>query len=431
MMLSFFRKLISDARGNVLVLTAAGLPVLIGFVGLGTDTIQWTLWKRQIQRGADSGAIAAVYQRIQAANSLSDVKDAVAKDLSVNKNDVGTYVSGYPKIVFLPDTSAGKNQVEVELAVTRPLAFSSLFLSSPPIITTRAVAAVVPGRPFCVISTESTSKTGIMGSGNGTVNLDCGMITNSTSLNAAIAKGDATMNTDAIAAVGGIQESNNWVGAEYLPFSLPITDPYAHVPGTIPAGTPSRGAFNDQPGTVTDLQPGVYTNFNVQGTVNLAPGTYYLDGTNLSAGSQARIVGTGVTIVLTNSSSASTATIGGVNMNAGATMNLVAPTADSDVYKGIAIYQDRRAVDTMANGDTLSSSSPNQINGNAGTSITGSLYFPNQQITLNGTGTMDSTCTMMVVKRVVFSGNGTMNLSRSCDAADINPFEGRAIRLIA
>ena len=116
-------------------------------------------------------------------------------------------------------------------------------------------------------------------------------------------------------------------------------------------------------------------------------------------------------------------------MNAGVNLNIDAPT--SGTYKGIAIYQDRRAVDTMPSGETLSSSSPNQINGNAGTSITGSLYFPNQQITLNGPGTMDSACMMMVVKRVVFSGNGTLNLSKACTETDINPFQGRAIRLIA
>ena len=31
--------------------------------GLATDTIQWTLWKRQLQRAADSAAIAGVYDR--------------------------------------------------------------------------------------------------------------------------------------------------------------------------------------------------------------------------------------------------------------------------------------------------------------------------------------------------------------------------------
>jgi hypothetical protein len=35
-----------DWRGNVFVMAAAGIPVLIGAAGLATDTIQWYLWKR-------------------------------------------------------------------------------------------------------------------------------------------------------------------------------------------------------------------------------------------------------------------------------------------------------------------------------------------------------------------------------------------------
>lgn len=432
MSLSFFKRLRRDKRGNVLMITAAGLPVLMGFVGLGTDTIQWALWKRQIQRGADSSAIAGVYQRIQAANTLSDVELAVNKDLTVNKNDVGAYVAGYPKIAFKGDDLKGKQKVEVELAVTKKLSFSGMFLSAPPVIKAKAVAAIVPGAEFCVISLETTSKTGILGDGNGTVNIGCGMITNSASLDAAMAKGSAVINTQAIAAVGGVQESNNWSGSEYLPFSLPIKDPFANVPATIPVGTPVRGAFSDSPGLTNTLQPGVYTKFDAKGKITLSPGTYFLNATDLVMGAQARIVGVGVTIVLTNADLSATAPIGGVKMTAGATLDISAPTGATDVYKGIALYQDRRAIDTMANGDTLSANSPNQLNGNSGTVITGAIYFPKQQITLTGNGTMETSCMLMVIKRIVFNGNGsTMNLRKNCFGTGASPFEGQAVRLIS
>ena len=52
-----------DRRGNALVIAGAALPLLVGAAGLATDTIQWTLWKRQLQRAADSAAIAGVYDR--------------------------------------------------------------------------------------------------------------------------------------------------------------------------------------------------------------------------------------------------------------------------------------------------------------------------------------------------------------------------------
>ena len=62
-MIGFIRKLIEDRRGNALVIAGACLPLIVGAAGLATDTIQWTLWKRQLQRAADSAAIAGVYDR--------------------------------------------------------------------------------------------------------------------------------------------------------------------------------------------------------------------------------------------------------------------------------------------------------------------------------------------------------------------------------
>ena len=76
--------------------------------------------------------------------------------------------------------------------------------------------------------------------------------------------------------------------------------------------------------------------------------------------------------------------------------NITAPT--SGTFKGIAIYQDRRATDK---------SPGNNINGNSGSIIQGALYFPTQQLDYNGTGTADAICTMFVARRVNFSGNNT------------------------
>src|SRR3954447_19306209 len=83
-MISFFRKLWRDKRGNALVIAAAALPLVIGSAGLASDTIQWTLWKRQLQRAADSGAIAGVYSIVETAGTRTGVSDAVTRDLTYN-----------------------------------------------------------------------------------------------------------------------------------------------------------------------------------------------------------------------------------------------------------------------------------------------------------------------------------------------------------
>src|SRR3954465_9466718 len=82
-MISFFRKLFKNKRGNTLAIAGACLPLIVGAAGLASDTIQWTLWKRQLQRAADSGALSGVYTRIQT-DTQTEVEAAVTHDISLN-----------------------------------------------------------------------------------------------------------------------------------------------------------------------------------------------------------------------------------------------------------------------------------------------------------------------------------------------------------
>ncbi|MDP9085901.1 MAG: Tad domain-containing protein [Pseudomonadota bacterium] len=78
------------------MMMGAMLPLVIGCAGLATDTIQWTLWKRQLQRAADSAAIAGVFQRV-VTNTQTGVETAVCNDLAKNQKTgmalSGTYVT--------------------------------------------------------------------------------------------------------------------------------------------------------------------------------------------------------------------------------------------------------------------------------------------------------------------------------------------------
>jgi hypothetical protein len=113
---------------------------------------------------------------------------------------------------------------------------------------------------------------------------------------------------------------------------------------------------------------------------------------------------TGCTIVLTNSNTASNATIGTFNSNSQAHNNITAPTTGP--YKGIAIYQDRRA-----------SGGTDHVNGGSGNVLSGVVYFPNDTLWLNGTGSAVSLCSMFVAKNLVFNGNGNIAISSAADAA--------------
>src|SRR6476620_6591377 len=167
-MIGFIRRILKDRRGNTLAIAAAWLPLVVGAAGLATDTIQWTLWKRQLQRAADSAAIAGVYDRSSSSGSTSTVSSTVSHDLTLNLHTWMGVKTGYPQLSYPADTAVLKYQVQVSLAVQQPLPFSSLFMSSAPTIIANATAASVPaGGDACVQALEtSASKWGNTNPGN-------------------------------------------------------------------------------------------------------------------------------------------------------------------------------------------------------------------------------------------------------------------------
>ena len=448
-MRNIFREIWEDKRGNSLIIAAAALPLLLGSAGLATDTIQWALWKRQLQRAADSAAIAGVYDRYHNDGATTTTDDAVDHDLDLNNSlkDKVALVSGYPKVSFPADNTALKltDQVTVELAVQRPLSFSSMFMTNAPVIKTSATAATVPGGDkYCVVSLEKGNKTGIQGSGNASVQTDCAWITNSISNNAAAGQGDAELWATAIAAAGGIAQSANWHVGRYDPYAPALDDPYADVnpdpsdvadkcgTGSLPAVAIPNGGGPNKPTTMT-FNAGCYSGILVDSgeTITLNPGIYYISGGNVLLHG-ALIAKDGVTIVLTNRDTSPTATIGSFDMQASATLDIEAPTTGD--YSGIAIYQDRRATDKTVGGGNITSSSPNKINGNSSQKVVGALYFPNQQLTYNGGGSAAAQCTQFVVRRIVFTGNNKTEVNQfTADCADkgIKDIEAFRVRLVA
>ena len=423
-MLKAFKKLWNDERGNALIIMGAALPLLMGAAGLANDTIEWALWKRQLQRAADSAAIAGVYDRIIHDGSTGNVSAAVDDDLGRHNHTNIGLLGGFPQVDY-PAGTNWTNPVRVNLALQKELGFSSLFLSSPPTISAQATAATVATGVYCVVSLVETSDTGINASGNGDINLGCGMITNSTSLTAAIATGSSTVDATPVAAVGDIQDSDNWGGAELLPFTVKQEDPYAGV--DVPSFSPCKGPSNaikiSNPGTTVDrtADTGVQcvSGIDVNGTLKLGSATYVIDGGIFSAGSQAKISCTHCTIILTNSDAGS-APIGTVDINGGAQINMSAP--NSGTYDGILFYQDRRAQE--------STTIVNKINGNSLSLMEGAFYFPNQQLQINGTAGLNFNCAQFVSYVVDFAGNGSINNSCPGGYGD-KKILGNHVRLVA
>lgn len=426
-MLSLMKRLKDDESGNALMIAGAALPILIGSAGLATDTVQWFLWKRQLQRAADSAAIASVHGKLKG----ETVANAVARSLVLHNSLGSTPIIGYltPAAPYATDVNA----VRLSLSYSQRLNFSSFFMSAVPTISAHATATVVRSGKYCVVSLEDQAVTGISATGAASVDLGCGMITNSTSMNATVATGQATVSASPIAAVGGIPASARWGSGTVLqPFTLPQDDPFGHVNASVPSGScPSvqvepNGSTIGGDGKVTvvngvtTMTPGCYSNITLKGRVDLNPGTYVLNAGSMTLTSGADIRCNGCTIVFTNSNTASNASIGTLVMDGQAKLDLVAPSGTSDPYKGIIFYQDRRAT----------ADNPVTIVGNSFSKLEGALYFPRALLTFSGSSGVDSACLQIVGKRILITGN--VAITNSCPfGSGSSAFDGRRVRVVA
>lgn len=427
-LLKRLKKLLPDERGNALAVAAAAMPLIIGGAGLALDTVQISLAKRQLQRSADSAAIAGAYSIGQGGTA----QNGVTRDLQINNS---VPLSGAATVENAPASgphAGNPRAVRVRLTTDRSLSFLSFFGANSQAITVEATAAVVTEGDFCMIALDDSDDTGVLLSGNAEVNIGCGISTNSRAAEAIKAKGSSNIIASPIMAVGGVPASNNYAsGTEVIPYSAPQADPYASLPDpTLPPNCANGPDVGPQDtlnlGTST---PGYNASTNsycfnggwdIKGTVTIPAGaTIYINGGELSFGSQAHVTGSSVAFILTSSNATSNpSSVATLGMNGGAHFDLGPQT--SGTYANVLFYQDRRA----PLGREI------RFNGNSSSVVQGAFYFPRSDLQFNGTTGMTTRCIQLVARRLEFSGNGSV--INSCAPGTGNRgFQGRFVRLIA
>lgn len=411
-MIRLVRKLWKDRRGNAIVIAGVALPIVVGGAGLATDTIQWVLWNRELQRAADTAAIAGVYAEAQG----ETVSDAVCAHLSsasggtcssttnANNHTGVSLLTGYPQIAYPADTGTYSKAVQVTVAVQKSLGFSSLFLKTAPTITVSATAAMVPTLHPCVKGLKKSGGPALIIDGNTTVKLGCPAQSNSNANTSVTASGSYDFESPTVAGAGSLPTSITGV-TTLDPYHMASPDDLAgkystDIPPGCPEYTPSSNKATYTTGTgqskITHLESyqtgGVcYSNFKFTGgTYVLDAGTYYIDSADFDTTGGTTLSGTGVTIILTGASP------GTVQMNGSATINLSAPTTGS--YANMLFIQS-----SSATTDNL-----NKINGDANSSFAGTFYFPSGKVQLNGNNSATTQCAMIVGDVVEFSGNANL-----------------------
>lgn len=412
--LNWLQRLRSNEGGNIIALGAAAMPMLIASAAMAVDTIQLSLMKRELQRAADSGAIAGAYALAQK-RSDAQIRTSVIRDLADNPHPtlVGTTI--------VRGARAGQGRaVYVSLTAERSLPFMNMFTNSPARVSADATAAIVTQGRYCMVSLYEGTDPGITLGGNATITLGCGMITNSRA-ESAITTGGAKSYIEAtpVAAVGGIDgEDNNFVGdTDLIPYTAPQADPFAGVPNPEPCTTvinatglkeleagkcyssltvkPSETVIIKGSGPVT-----IYGgNIDIKGDVAMAPGS------------------TGVTIVMTGPKKADgTVSAGTLEMSSQANLSLSPP--EDGPYANLVFYRDRRAPWSEI-----------KVRGGADSFIEGAFYAPTSDFDFAGNSGFEAECLQMVGRKIGFTG--TSDLVNECpDGSDVSPVTRTIVRLV-
>jgi hypothetical protein len=408
--LGWLRDLFSSERGNVLVVGAAVLPLLIGSAAFAVDTIQLSVWKRQLQRAADSSAIAGAY----ALSFGNDTHDAIHRDLDKNKFPV----LSQEEQIWVEPYGIYSRTVRVRLVATRTAPFMSIFTDHASTIQADARAALDTSGTFCMVSLYDGTSAGIDVNGNADVTLGCGMKSNCTGTDCVTAGGSSSITASPIAAVGGVKgDSNNFIAPTTLqPYSAVQADPFAYLPDPALSDAPRGCSGELSPATVwhSDQTTECFLSSSVKPseTLNIPAGkTVMIWGGDIDW--KGDVNGTGVTMVMSGPGGAA----GDLKINSQANLNLTSP--GSGTYKGVLFYRDRRATNIEI-----------KINGGASSNLTGALYFPSSDITFAGSAGMKVECLQMVGQILKFRGGA--NITNKCPTSSgASAFQQTVVRLVA
>ncbi len=372
-----------QSKGQVLVLAALSLTVLIGFVGLAADTGYFFDYRRRMTAAADSAAVAGALE-IKRSFSSTQVVTAARAAAAASGFTHGT--NGITVTVNRPPVSGfnvgNNNFVEVLINRPTPTFFLRVLNLATTTVGARAVAGPGPSAG-CIQTLDPIASNSLVASGSAVINVSaCGVIVNSTSSSALVSSGSARLTAQSISVAG-----SGYSGTGYTPTpstSVPPTpDPFAELPApTVPSSCVTV------PSSTLTYNPGIYCSINVNTGSTLATfnsGPYIVkNGFTISS---SRVSGTGVTFYID---------AGSVTISGGSSVVQLSAPRSGD-WEGILFFQNRSDNKAAA------------FSGGGNLELEGVLYFPAAKVTYSGGTTTNAAYTTIISNTLTFSGPSALN----------------------
>ncbi|MEZ5360939.1 MAG: hypothetical protein R2748_01020 [Bryobacterales bacterium] len=372
--------------------------------------------QRRLQAAADAGAVRSRSRAAARRHRPGYLRASTVTDTGLNGYDDSNSTIVVNNPPSSGSYSANNQFAEVTINRVVPTTFMRIMGVESSTVGARSVAGLIPDPFFCIYALDPLMDGAFTNNGNAEFVASCGAMVNSSSDVAFRGLGtNACTNTTYIGITGGDDIDCNDARQTEPDTGIPaVVDPLIRLVepdvANMAMGTNIRQNINGVSTIV--YTPGIHTgNHNISGSdvVLFQPGVHvFNNGLNISGGT---VSGTGVTIFLPNPNGNKSLDIGG-----GATVNLAAPT--SGPYKGMLFWSARSAPYRPPH---------NKIaRGNAGSTYSGTFYFPNEHFDWGGTpdsAAANNTWQLIVARTVSVQGGANTSIMNP-PPPDQNPILG-------
>lgn len=391
-----------DNKGNIAVMAALSMPLIVGGAGLGVETGYWYYEQLRLQQAADAAAYAAALEHL--AGDVGAMEPSAEAAATLNGFDPAA--DELEMVWPSADYSGDERTVDVELVRYLPRAFTALFNDSPIEVHAKATVRYEPQSNACLLALNSSANNAVEITGSAQMNIQgCVVSANSISNSSINMSGASTSSMPCITTSGGIVDNASVTLTECeeavtgLP---PAADPYEDLP--LPTPAPCLN-WNGNPAT---RSPGTYCPANGQVTIvgieTLLPGTYIFNNVSVNVTGGASLSGDDVTLIFLNGAT--------ITMNGNATINLNAP--ETGPYAGMLMMGDRDTTGLVQ-----------RFNGTQGSSMIGTIYFPADKVVYNGNVNGFNGCTQVVANTIEWSGNAHLEVDCSTEGMSVVQIGGR------
>lgn len=369
-----------DRRGSIAISFAIGVVALLIAVGATVDLSRILQVKENLQNSLDKATVSA------AEDTTSEYATTGLNVLTANLVAEGTSTEKLTSSFVRNDDSSvlGKASLSVDLA------FASILGISTVTIDTSALAKVAGGSTattdserICILLKATQASQSLLVNSGANINApDCAIHVASSAGSAAVFNGGSSIETSRICIKGTQILDNGGVHPNTELGCDTVSDPYAGTLPTPDTATCDHWSLNVNGGAVT-LNPGTYCggiNFNSAPTVTFNPGLYVIKSGswNVNGGSW---TGKGVTFYFADSSY--------IQFNTGVKATLSAPT--SGTYANLLIFEP----------PTLPYMTNWVLNDSPGHLLSGLIYLPNRNVTINSGSTASIDKTTMVFNTLI------------------------------